>query len=72
MESGKKEKFGWIDGDADDGFRIKYSNTSNRVTLVTNVSYLESLYAAIAKTNQEPVVRELLEAIRPCPTSSET
>lgn len=40
--------------------------------VVSDAASIDALYAALSKTNQEPVVRELLEAIRPCRTSSET
>lgn len=33
--------------------------------IVSDAASFDALYAALSKTNQEPVVREFLEAIRP-------
>ena len=53
----------------------RYSNVEEgtpNVVIQSDAASVDALYAALSKTNQEPVVREFLEAIRPCQTSSET
>jgi len=41
------------------------SEHGNLDAVVAEPGSLDALYAALSKTNQEPVVREFLEAVRP-------
>lgn len=45
----------------------RYSNVeegTQNVVIQSDAASIDALYAALSKTNQEPVVREFLEAIR--------